>query len=161
MPWCTSTKVATLRGALAGEFPGSRRASFSWLGRSLSRLCKAFRPFGQWGLLITKGLAGAKGGMKESLGKFFVRCRCTSFSHFRLCQFCSSTCQFMPSDSVHAIRTSIKHWPSLAVVRRFTGSSNPTRVKLRWDESFLYVGAELQSRLWGVQWTLLSEKQHG
>lgn len=30
--------------------------------------------------------------------------------------------------------------------RRFTGSSNPTRVKLCWDESFLYVGAELQSR---------------
>ncbi|CAJ1424702.1 unnamed protein product [Effrenium voratum] len=30
--------------------------------------------------------------------------------------------------------------------RRFTGSENPTRVKLRWDEEFLYVGAELTSR---------------
>eukprot|EP00438_Fugacium_kawagutii_P005541 Skav234074 [mRNA] locus=scaffold2565:105004:109097:+ [translate_table: standard] len=31
--------------------------------------------------------------------------------------------------------------------RRFTGSSNPTRVKLRWDDTFLYVAAELRSRL--------------
>ncbi|CAK9099323.1 Protein SRG1 (AtSRG1) (Protein SENESCENCE-RELATED GENE 1), partial [Durusdinium trenchii] len=30
--------------------------------------------------------------------------------------------------------------------RRFTGSSNPTRVKLRWDDAFLYVAAELRSR---------------
>ena len=34
--------------------------------------------------------------------------------------------------------------------RRFTGSSNPTRVKLRWDETFLYVAAELRSR-WDLQ----------
>ena len=33
-----------------------------------------------------------------------------------------------------------------AAARRFTGSENPTRVKLRWDEEFLYVGAELTSR---------------
>ena len=30
--------------------------------------------------------------------------------------------------------------------RRFTGTENPTRVTLRWDDDFLYVGAELQSR---------------
>ncbi|CAE7249136.1 CODM, partial [Symbiodinium pilosum] len=30
--------------------------------------------------------------------------------------------------------------------RRLTGSENPTRVKLRWDEEFLYVGAELRSK---------------
>ena len=34
----------------------------------------------------------------------------------------------------------------MVVVRRFTGSSNPTRVKLRWDDRFLYIGAELRSR---------------
>ena len=34
--------------------------------------------------------------------------------------------------------------------RRFTGSSNPTRVKLRWDETFLYVAAELRSR-WDLE----------
>lgn len=47
-------------------------------------------------------------------------------------------------------------WSSHAVdvvdlhARRFTGSSNPTRVKLRWDETFLYVAAELRSR-WDLQ----------
>ncbi|CAE7240780.1 CODM [Symbiodinium sp. CCMP2456] len=30
--------------------------------------------------------------------------------------------------------------------RRLTGSPNPSRVKLRWDEDFLYVGAELLSK---------------
>lgn len=94
-------------------------------------------------------------GMKESLGELFVRCRFTISSHFRLCEFCSSynAIRFMPKRVSNSV--------AVAVLRRFTGSSNPTRVKLRWDDHFLYVGAELRSR-WKVysQWnTFLSGKQ--
>lgn len=35
---------------------------------------------------------------------------------------------------------------SRSYAQRFTGSENPTRVKVRWDDSYLYIGAELRSR---------------
>lgn len=103
------------------------------------------------GLVFTAGkkpletMQGLSAGrMKESLGELFVRCRFTISSHFRLCQFCSSynAIRFMP-------KRLVSNSVAVAVLRRFTGSSNPTRVKLRWDDHFLYVGAELRFR-WGV-----------
>ena len=59
-----------------------------------------------------------------------------------------------PGWNVQAVSHVDPMWSSHNVVdvvdllhaRRFTGSSNPTRVKLRWDENFLYVAAELRSR---------------
>lgn len=35
---------------------------------------------------------------------------------------------------------------SMDYARRLTGSADPTRVKVRWDAKFLYVGAEIQSK---------------